>query len=466
MFLSKFRLTILLAAVLCVWLLPSNAQAQKVHALLVIMDDDAAMRVDRKNINNFLKEKVDPVYETDITVLNSSAGETTITNIQREIRALRPGRDDVVFVYFSGHGGMISQTDRRTYLIVSDPADPSSGTKLMRADLKAAVNAHTCRLKLIVTDACSNYPLMETGARTYTTFAVVRGTTQNAIRNLFGAHKGLLHINGATEGQYGWSASAKQGGIFTESLISSIAEDVDRDENDFIEWSEVVSMTRAETGRKWGQVPYIQMLKRDPEKAKEARLDPEQITMQSPRVYSEPSRTDGKTTEMTAGLWKMSNTYSKTKVSFEIDRDRYRVEDQVMLTVRPKRDSYLTVLNWGPSGSLTQLFPNEFDQNNYLRGGKTYTIPPSGANYGIFFGESGSERMKILTIVDKRTSEDISRILPASDNPKNPFRYVGVRAYYKELTERVSKEEQIEKILKGLPIDDWGEARIETTVVK
>ena len=467
MCLSKFRLTILLAIVLCVWVLPSSAKAQEVHALLVIMDNDptlgSSVKVDEAIVTEFLKGKVDRVYKTNIKTLYSSAGETTITNIQREIRALRPARDDVVFFYFSGHGGMISDSDRRTFLIVSDPANPSRGAKLLRADLEADIDAHNCQLKLIITDCCSNHA-KETGTRNHVTFATVRGVTSKTIRNLFGEHKGLLHINGATEGQYGWSLGVGKAGIFTDALMSSIAEDSDKTGDDFVEWSEVLTVAQKITGERWQALGFGEN-----KSAYEASgMDPEQITVQTPRVYSAPSRTTGKTTEVTAGLWKMSNAYSDTGVSLEIDKERYRVEDLLTITVEPKRNCYLTVLNWGPSGNLTQLFPNKFDPNNYLRAGKTYTFPPRGAGYEIFLGESGTERLKILAVSSKRASEKINRVLSYSDNPQDPFRghtiVTGARAELREVAKLVSKEEQIEKILKGLHADDWGEDRVETTV--
>ena len=464
MFLSKFRLIILLATVLCVWLLPSSAKAQEIHALLVIMDSDATLgssvKIDDERIRGFLKGKVDRIYNTHITTLYSSAGETTAANIQQEIRALRPGRDDVVFFYFSGHGGMISETDRRTFLGVSDPANPSGDAKLLRDDLETYIDEHNCRLKLIITDCCSNYP-MQARSKNYVTFATVRGTTTKTIRDLFGAHKGLLHVNAATEAQYGWGTN-RIGGIFTEALILSIAEDSDKSGDGFIEWSEVLTVAKKITNTRWKALGFGDRLKST---FVAQGLDPDQITVQTPKVYSAPSRTQGKTTEISAGLWQISNSYSYTGVSLEINKGRYRVEDILTLTVRPKRNCYLTVLNWGPSGNLTQLFPNKFDQNNRLQGGKEYTLPPSGANYEIFLGERGTERLKILAVADKRVSEKINQVLSYSDNPKDPFRgHLISKATVQEAATLVSKEEEIEKILKGLDTDDWGEDHIETTV--
>ena len=316
MFLSKFRLMSVLAVVLCVWLLPSSVDAQEVHALLVIMDDAEriapSVQADRDKLRKLLKTHVDDAYKTNIKTLQSSAGETTVPDILRKIRSLRPGPDDVVLFYFSGHGGMISKTDRRTFMLVSGPAN-LDGAQLLRDDVEEAVKSHNCRLKLIITDCCSSSP-PQPRARSYTTFAAVRGANKAIIRNLLGEHKGLLHINGATEGQYGWGLETigESGGIFTTALIAAIAKDSDGNNDGFVEWSEVIALAKRQTIDKSNQVLAVfsdSLYPNDP-----------QATTQIPRVYSLPERSRGKSTELTADLWDLSNAYSDTGVSLDANK--------------------------------------------------------------------------------------------------------------------------------------------------
>lgn len=467
MFLSKFQLASLLLLLLgsCV-LLTSNAEAQEVHALLVIMDDDEtigpSVQVDEENVYSFLR-KVDKVYSTtkNITVLRSSAGETTVSNIQRKIRALRPGPDDVVFFYFSGHGGMISETDRRTFLLVSDPADPRSFVKLLRDDIENDVTDHNSRLQIIITDCCSNFP-PHRGARKYATFAGVR-TTNSMIKNLFGEHKGLLHVNGATEGQFAWGIP-QTGGIFTDGLIAALSDKADLNKDKFFEWSEILKLAKENTGLRWGRLL----------KAGDVDPDDPQATRQTPREYSLPERLDGRHTEFHADLWDMSNRFSDLDVRFSTDKSRYRLDDLLTLTVRPDTDCYLTVLNWDTEGNLVQLFPNKFDQNNRLREGKTYQIPPRGADYEFFTTGTGIERLKIIAVTDKTASNAINKILSAPDDPDNPFRHQSVkhrsstkaqpRFGVGEAAEKLNKQKEIAKILEDLDEDEWAEEREEVEV--
>ena len=464
MFCSKFRFAGLLLLVLCsCMLLTSSVEAQQVHALLVIMDADASIgnsvKIDGDNIRELLQNRVDNVYETHVKTLYSSAGEATVSNIQQEIRALRPGPDDVVLFYFSGHGGMVSQTDRRTFLVVNDDANINKGATLLREDVEAAVTAHNCRLHLIITDCCSSYP-PDTGARNYVTFATVRKKTNRVIRDLFGEHKGLFHVNGATEGQYGWTLK-KRGGVFTEALIPAISKESDRNGDGFVEWSEVADVAKKQTGIYWSRLMID-------------TSDP-QATLQVPKVYSLPDQLNGSHTEFNAGLWDLSNRYSDLKVSFNTDKDRYTLKELMSITVRPESDCYLTLLDWDASGNFVQLFPNKFDENNRLRAGKTYTIPPRDADYEFFMsGPQGIERLKIIAVTDRSVSNEINEILALSDDPENPFRshvvvqdsdaavpkLIGVQ----QVSKLLDKEDKILKILEKLDSDEWTEAREEIKV--
>lgn len=463
MFFSKFQLTSLLLLVLCsCLLLTSSVDAQKVHALIVIMDADPSIghsvKIDGDNVRTLLEKRVDKLYETHIKMLYSSAGKTTVSNIQREIRALRPGPDDVVLFYFSGHGAMVSRTDRRTYLSVTDDANRNRHTALLREDVEEAVTAHNCRLHLIITDCCSSYP-PDTGAKNYVAFAAVRKKTNQEIRNLFGQHKGLLHVNGATEGQYGWCLK-RRGGVFTEALIPALSRESDQDGDGFVEWSEVAAVAKRQTAIHWGR---LQIDSSNP-----------QATLQVPRLYSLPDRLDGSPTEFNAefnaDLWDLSNRYSDLQVSLNTSADRYSLQELMSITVRSDSDCYLTLLNWDASGNFTQLFPNKFDANNRLRAGKTYTIPPRDADYEFFMsGPKGIERLKIIAVTDQGVSNQINNVLALSGNSQNPFRsqivvqdsdvaiprIIGVQ----QVSELLNKEETILTILQKLDVDEWTEAR-------
>ena len=62
------------------------------------------------------------------------------------------------------------------------------------------------------------------------------------------------------------------------------------------------------------------------------------------------------------------------------DRGTYQTGETIRFHVRSEKDCYLNLVNINSRGEVTLLFPNRFDQDNRIRGGKTYTIP--GKDYG------------------------------------------------------------------------------------
>lgn len=62
------------------------------------------------------------------------------------------------------------------------------------------------------------------------------------------------------------------------------------------------------------------------------------------------------------------------------DRTTYRVGEPIHFYFRAERDCYINLVDINSEGEISLLFPNRFDSNNSVRGGKTYCIP--GNNYG------------------------------------------------------------------------------------
>lgn len=62
------------------------------------------------------------------------------------------------------------------------------------------------------------------------------------------------------------------------------------------------------------------------------------------------------------------------------DRTTYRVGEPIHFYFRAERDCYLNLVDINSEGEISLLFPNRFDSNNRVQGGKTYCIP--GDNYG------------------------------------------------------------------------------------
>ena len=75
----------------------------------------------------------------------------------------------------------------------------------------------------------------------------------------------------------------------------------------------------------------------------------------------------------------------------------YAVGEAVRLFVRASKDAYLTVLNVGPSGNTTLLFPNAVQKDARVRANQVVQIPGAGSGTSIrVSGPVGRELIKVV----------------------------------------------------------------------
>ena len=107
----QVSLFITLLMSLSVFFIP-DATAQEVHALLVVRDDEAdigvSVDIDRQRIEALLLDIENKnVCRVNKRVLKGSEGMATADRMKRWIKSVRPANNDVIFVYYSGHGAMV-----------------------------------------------------------------------------------------------------------------------------------------------------------------------------------------------------------------------------------------------------------------------------------------------------------------------------------------------------------------------
>lgn len=253
----------------------TTANAQRVHALLVIMDDDPSIgknvEVDRKRVRQLLKTVENKICEVEITTLLSSKDTATRDGILRWVRHVDVTAEDIVFIYYAGHGGMKSH--KETFLA-------TEGQWIFRSELVKAikrVNEH--RLTILITDCCSSLvqsdlePMLQS-SRTMTRL------TERVLWNLFFEHEGFLHITAASEGQFGWS-NAATGGWFTKNFIQALDSNPDENQDSFLSWEEVFVKAQVDTEKTFSQTTFT--------REQTNRMRQLGITSQTPKAYSLPT---------------------------------------------------------------------------------------------------------------------------------------------------------------------------------
>ena len=388
---TKVQFTILILFLLGIGILiVPSADAQTVHALLIIMDADPsigpAMKVDQQKVEKLLTS-VNRVYPVKKTVYLSSRNTTRKRTILRWIQNVQPARDDVMFVYYGGHGAMVSNNYRETYLQLT-------GGELFRSELAKAIEAKSCRLKLLITDACSTAPRPPIAM----SFAV-ETVSKRYIKDLFGWHEGFLHVNGATEGEYGW-CHTELGSFFTVSLMALISDISDTNRDGFVAWEEVFTWAKKDTKTIFDQAyPHFRS-------SRKSDLRARGITSQTAKAYSLPkrmrSRPPEKPRDAADSLWELRNPRARFNVELQTDKSTYRIDDYLTLQMKTKENCYITVLNWDKNGKLTVLLPNQYESNNFFNGGQTHTFPTPQSDFDFLLpGPVGRERFKLIAVRKK-----------------------------------------------------------------
>jgi Domain of unknown function (DUF4384) len=99
------------------------------------------------------------------------------------------------------------------------------------------------------------------------------------------------------------------------------------------------------------------------------------------------------------------------RVSAWVDRHdlTYARGDAVRIFVKTNEDAYVTIVNVGPSGKVTHLFPNAFQQSNRVAANRTLEVPSGNGGSRInVSGPVGAELIKVFV------SNEPIKIIPES----------------------------------------------------
>lgn len=87
------------------------------------------------------------------------------------------------------------------------------------------------------------------------------------------------------------------------------------------------------------------------------------------------------------------------KVDIHTDKARYHVYDAMQVFFSVNKDSYVYIFDTDAAGITHQVFPNYYDNNNYVRAGKTYYIPDRSYDLEVM-GPQGRASLNIVAVVN------------------------------------------------------------------
>ena len=281
-------LTLLLCSLLLAY--TSIADAQKVHACLILLGNDpdqnfiTSVRINEDAMIG-LMELVSRNADVHMTLMKSEPGrrgevrDTHLVNTETRaedfpkqlgiikpaqvtewVRNLKVGASDTIFVYFNGHGKM-DRYGRHQLLF-------DKTKRLARNVLLEALDEKPCRLKLLITDTCSEVSrgTHPAGGDYLAQYGDTEARPQFYARNLFLEHTGSLDITATspeirtdsdTDKAFG---DAKVGGFFTYALTNALVPAADTNRDDFLSWKEAFVKTQAGTKQLCENHPLVKPL--------------------------------------------------------------------------------------------------------------------------------------------------------------------------------------------------------------
>ena len=278
-----------------------SADAQKVHALLVLLGNDRRIQEtiekSEEQMVNMLK-RLSYHCNVQLTLMHSkSAYEGTVehktfvkgrsekptTNEQDIIQShqvaewlenLKPNPEDTVLVYYGGHGVIYEDTH---YLLFDSGV---SADTLDRGKLSQKLKQKPARLRMLITETSSNIS-QDLSDDAFTKFAPGVAKVRPYVRDLFLEHEGFLDITAASPGQL-TIGNSDRGWHFTSALLSqgfTAVADTDRD--GFLSWQEAFEETVAQTKKLYQEAAKMG-----------GQIWEDKQNTQEPFAYSLPTRRD------------------------------------------------------------------------------------------------------------------------------------------------------------------------------
>lgn len=230
------------------------AAAAAIHFIVVANTEDARIGTSVvKDVTNLYSQVKDvatflklPLRYTEVK--GSKFGKT---NVEAAINNLKPGSNDIVIFYYSGHGYSNEDIPSQPYPqfdLRQSRFDDIKVATLNALDVFNRIKAKNARLNLIITDCCnSNLGLLRPEGKNFAQTAKSLLTwDQSYCYDLFMKSKGSILATAAKKGQYAYG-NTDLGGYFTSNLVTSLEKYLSKFQTTSPTWEEIIAEAQAST---------------------------------------------------------------------------------------------------------------------------------------------------------------------------------------------------------------------------
>ncbi|MEC7840356.1 MAG: caspase family protein [Chlamydiota bacterium] len=236
-----------------------KVDAANLHS--IIIGDTTAYQIGfsvEADINTIRNEMNTIATHTDLTLKEKIfSGRDVNSDILQWLKDTNIESDDVVFIFFSGHG---YRTHSKTENIWPNLFLTPENVGIDFHDVTKIIEEKNPRLMLAIADCCNNVlpdehapPLIK---RSKHFLSYVKPDVQNNYYQLFLNTTGSIKVSSSMPGDFAWGT--RKGGLYTVALIDSLKSEVETSFNP--EWSVILeraSMTVI--NRNVGQTPQFEL---------------------------------------------------------------------------------------------------------------------------------------------------------------------------------------------------------------
>jgi caspase domain-containing protein len=241
--------TALFAFILGAACLPMPAFAQTIHLITVADTRDANIGSGTAgNTTQIVEFVTKAAGEMKVTVSRQDVSGSAFScqRIKEALDQVKPGSNDVVIFYYSGHGFRSEgSTSKFPELFCGQEAFSGGAPRLV--DIASQLADKKPRLMLVVADSCNVLFTQPVPPLPAAAIAAVPVSRLKQYQNLFLRHKGTLTMSGSIKDQFSWYLPST--GLFTQQFVRAL--DAATQPNKEGLWSEVVQAAVVEI-----KVPY------------------------------------------------------------------------------------------------------------------------------------------------------------------------------------------------------------------
>lgn len=223
----------------------ANSIPCKMWAILVADTYDQNIGQDDQYDNLSLNKELKAIAQClgiDISIVNITANRAyNKRNLANAITNLRPGKNDIVFFCFNGHGfRWDDQKDMYPNICMIGPNDDVYGHYVATTDIYNAIKAKGARLSVVITDCCnSKYGAYAPRQKDNTLFSRTNTrVSKKRMQELFLGTKGVILATAAKPGEYAWSFET--GSAFTQSFIAQLRKEASADQTQAPNWQRLI----------------------------------------------------------------------------------------------------------------------------------------------------------------------------------------------------------------------------------